>query len=380
MLQHNRLRVLLASPSDVAAEREAADQIVKEINNTLPSSAAGLELLRWETHTVPEFGTDAQDAVNRQIGDDFDIFVGLLWTRFGTPTPRARSGTEEEFRRALARQRKHPETRVLFYFKTANIPYDADLTQMELVRRFRASIQDKGLVRTYDSLEDFEQNLRMALTRFALAAGGTAGDSHVETHPTDNHEEDAEEAGLFDLVDQANESLSQVSAITSDLFDGITELNTRTVGATDELKTLDMANTQAAKRARRVVNSLGEFMGTYAARLEGQLAPFREANARAFGAIQGLAEIAPDFGESATEAMRDNQQNVQMLKAALIEAQNSMDKMRGTIENQPRVTTAFNRSKRRLGAALRNLSQEMSNVIGLASEAEMLIADVLRDD
>ena len=62
-----------------------------------------LDLLRWETHTRPGIGQSAQDVINPQIGDDYDIFLGMFGIRFGTPTREWQSGTEEEFRRALSR-------------------------------------------------------------------------------------------------------------------------------------------------------------------------------------------------------------------------------------------------------------------------------------
>lgn len=55
----------------------------------------------FETDIMPGFGSDPQAVINEQINDDFDIFVGLLKGKFGTPTPRAGSGTEEEFRRDM---------------------------------------------------------------------------------------------------------------------------------------------------------------------------------------------------------------------------------------------------------------------------------------
>ncbi|MYD31374.1 MAG: DUF4062 domain-containing protein, partial [Nitrospira sp. SB0661_bin_20] len=62
-----------------------------------------MDVVRWETRTTPGFGKDPQDVINKQISDAYDIFIGIMWTRFGTPTPRAGSGTEEEFLRAYDR-------------------------------------------------------------------------------------------------------------------------------------------------------------------------------------------------------------------------------------------------------------------------------------
>src|SRR5687768_17874850 len=40
-----------------------------------------LELVSWETHTYPAFGDDAQAVINDQIADDYDISIGIMWTR-----------------------------------------------------------------------------------------------------------------------------------------------------------------------------------------------------------------------------------------------------------------------------------------------------------
>lgn len=100
------LSVFVASPEDVADERECLEGVIRELNLQWTSRCVRLELVRWETHAYPGVGSDPQEVINEQIGDDYDIFLGLLWKRFGTATPRAGSGTEEEFNRAFARHGK----------------------------------------------------------------------------------------------------------------------------------------------------------------------------------------------------------------------------------------------------------------------------------
>ncbi len=97
-----KIRIFLASPGDVRAEREQLAKVVqKELNTTLsvlaPEKGIVVELVRWETHVHPGLGRDAQDVVSQQIGE-YDIFLGIMWRRFGTKTKVAASGTEEEFR------------------------------------------------------------------------------------------------------------------------------------------------------------------------------------------------------------------------------------------------------------------------------------------
>src|SRR4051794_11197900 len=90
----------VSSPGDVATERSVTPRIVSELNGVyLQATGHILWPLMWETMSGG-LGEDPQAVINRQT-PDYDIFVGIVWSRFGTPTKRAGSGTEEEFDRAL---------------------------------------------------------------------------------------------------------------------------------------------------------------------------------------------------------------------------------------------------------------------------------------
>ena len=113
--------VLVASPSDLEPERNQLEDVVRELNLVWSRSfSLRLELVRWETHGYPGMGLDPQDVLNRELPDEPDIFIGLMWSRYGTETGRAGSGTEEEFRWALERYKQDPKSvRIMFYFKNA---------------------------------------------------------------------------------------------------------------------------------------------------------------------------------------------------------------------------------------------------------------------
>jgi len=119
---HTVLEVFIASPGDVAPEREVLESVVSEFNLTWGDRhQVRLELLKWETHSRPAMGEDAQDVINRQIRDGYDIFLGIMWGRFGTATARADSGTEEEFQRAYDRLKNGDRVQIMLYFKDAGI-------------------------------------------------------------------------------------------------------------------------------------------------------------------------------------------------------------------------------------------------------------------
>jgi len=161
-------KIFLASPGDTQEERKAAEDVVNEINKgSGPRDNYRLELLKWETDTYSSIGEDGQDVINKQIGSDYQVFVGVMWKKFGTPTKRAGSGTEEEFQLAYERYDKKKDINIMFYFNSSPIPQDADFIQAQKVKDFKSRIQDLGVYhKSFDSTKDFEKHLRMDLQRY----------------------------------------------------------------------------------------------------------------------------------------------------------------------------------------------------------------------
>src|ERR1041385_4193658 len=94
-MQH--VRVFISSPGDVPEERDVVSMVVDELRRLFGKvQQVEIEAVRWETHAWPDVGAP-QEVINRQIGE-YDVFIGVMWKRFGTPTKRADSGTAEEFR------------------------------------------------------------------------------------------------------------------------------------------------------------------------------------------------------------------------------------------------------------------------------------------
>ena len=122
--QEHVFSVFVASPGDVEAERDCLEEIIRELNIAWSRELGiRLELIRWETHAYPGIGDDAQAVINAQIPTDYDLFIGIMWCRYGTPTGRAGSGTIEEFQRAKNRYDAEPSSiQLMFYFKDAPIP------------------------------------------------------------------------------------------------------------------------------------------------------------------------------------------------------------------------------------------------------------------
>lgn len=160
------VKVFVASPGDVQSERQQLSKIVEELNSTLcQGKNIVLQLVKWETDCYPAMGRP-QSEINKQIGQ-YDIFVGIMWKRFGTPTGRAKSGTEEEFRHAYSTWQKSKAPHILFYFcKTPFMPQSREeVKQIGKVIDFRDEVSKKGLVWDYVDSNDFPNVVRPHLAR-----------------------------------------------------------------------------------------------------------------------------------------------------------------------------------------------------------------------
>jgi hypothetical protein len=172
-----KLTIFLASPGDVATERRLVEQVVEEVNR-LPGPGGGvvLQVVRWEKDTFPGYGADAQSLVNAQIAqmEQYDLFVGIMWNRVGTRTPRASSGTIEEFERAVDARKRSGRPEIWFYFRTspATLNTAEQLDQRRQVIEFKARVRGNGMPWDYDSPTKFKDLFRGHLLRWLSSRTG----------------------------------------------------------------------------------------------------------------------------------------------------------------------------------------------------------------
>lgn len=152
--------IFLASPADMLGEREVVRSVVRELNRTWSRRTdVYFEVVGWEE--VPSgIGSDPQEVVNLSIGDDYDVFLGLMGRRLGSLTNRAASGTVEEYERALNRWRLNPDlVELKFYFlENAGSLAGANAEELALVEEFRERLARDGVFYRF-----FENESELAL-------------------------------------------------------------------------------------------------------------------------------------------------------------------------------------------------------------------------
>ena len=164
--QMNVLRVFLASPSDLEAEREATKEMVDRLNRTIRVTGWTVELLGWEDH-LPAYGRP-QAQFNEDV-DTCDLFLGILWRRWGSPSGRSKSGFEEEFERAISRRQKSESPEIWIYFKRVDDTSDPG-EQLQQVLAFREKIkrQHELLFAQFDDTSEWAIVCHDALLQYVL--------------------------------------------------------------------------------------------------------------------------------------------------------------------------------------------------------------------
>jgi hypothetical protein len=149
-------RVFIASPSDVLLEREITRNVLEQWNS-INSEREKIVLvpIGWETNAAPEMGRPAQDYINMDILDTCDVVIGIFWTRAGTPTRNAASGSIEEI------LRESPKRRItMLYFSNKPIPpsrVDTDQT-LELIK-FKNKVKKLSYYDVFEDEKDLESKL-----------------------------------------------------------------------------------------------------------------------------------------------------------------------------------------------------------------------------
>lgn len=153
-------RALVASPSDCTHERKIIPEVIAAWNAVHSlSSATIIEPVLWETHSRPGMGNRPQEVINQQLVTNCDLVIGAFWTRLGTPTGVAESGTAEEIEHF--REAGKP---VLLYFSSAPVvPESLDAEQYKALTEYKERLGQQGLYFKYEMLSEFRELLQRHL-------------------------------------------------------------------------------------------------------------------------------------------------------------------------------------------------------------------------
>lgn len=359
------LNVLIASPGDVNEEREIIQKVINEIN-LIWSKNKNLRLnpLCWEKNAYPDIGDDPQDVINKQFQDDYDIFIGVLWSRFGTPTGRANSGTEEEFDRAYAKYQKNPSSiKIMLYFKDSPIPFrEIDPDQIKLLNNFKKKVKNNLLFFEFTQPDEFRNLLLRHLSQHLNDWGtkwgivdGNYNDPNLDkvTKEQGYFQYFNEEDGYFDIVEKTGIGIKKGTESANKIRGLLENYNKKISNNLDALNTYKAANKFVDEGfLKRNVNNAAMYMDELREGLEIELSIYEENFKINIEGIRHAAMFLLDAKFISPQQLENTVKLLVTYKSTFSGLLPLIERASSSISNQKRLTTKFNKAKKQLVSTL----------------------------
>lgn len=382
--QIDLVKVFVASPSDVADERAIVKEIIEEFNALNGQLfKVRCEFLGWDTHSFAAFGNDGQDVINKQISE-YDIFIGIMWSKIGTATPRASSGTIEEFEIALDKHKSSPYgLSGGFYFKSDDIPQDklTNPYDYQAVLKFRKEVEKNGLYKQFNS-SSFEKFFRSEFNRIitdylnksrkkkeeqvlnlSTSSSIKQTSSQLSDGQADVSRADDENLQLLDYRVQLDDGFAAVNSATLLINDAILLLNDKMTNNSTKLTKLNSSGKFDTKKAYEIVGEVADQFDDFSRVVEEQMPIIKNKFSTALNASTAIQIYILENDGEKSETFSDNQKASQLLQAELIGTRESMQSFTDSIESIPPLSSKMMKSRNRILGSLRSLDEAFSNNI-----------------
>lgn len=161
MIRPYALKVFIASPGDVVKERDIIEASCNKWTRTHGTTRnVVLQPIRWESDLPATSHVVPQDLINKELLEDCDILIALLWSRAGTATQSYPSGTFEEIARFI---RSKKPVLLYFYGKPVN-PLNIDANQLKTVQTLKDQYKTSLIYKTVAIKSELESALEQDLT------------------------------------------------------------------------------------------------------------------------------------------------------------------------------------------------------------------------
>ena len=149
-----KYKLLISCPGDVEEDIKIIEKVIKKFNRTTGKKInVKINTVFWKKNSYAQLGNSPQEILNEQFVNDCDFMVAIFWTRFGTPTDKYGSGTEDEIYNLLGQKKQ-----VFLYFSDRKInPEKIDNDQYTKLLDFKNKINKNGIYFTYKSSEELEK-------------------------------------------------------------------------------------------------------------------------------------------------------------------------------------------------------------------------------
>ncbi|MEP5253500.1 MAG: hypothetical protein ABJQ39_00445 [Winogradskyella arenosi] len=380
-----QINLFISCPGDIIDEINSIEVIVKEINKTFGKIGNfTIQIVHWNEDTYTDIGEDGQDIINNQI--DYDILIGILWMRLGTPTKRDKSGTVEEINRAI----KNTEKQQLIYFKTAPPSNLNSINTSELneVMEFKNELSNKILYKEFESIDKFETLFRLNLSnlikdKFIDEQKPIQKPTEIISPKTDDKYQNIvslideienstkggfEGVDIFDISEKGHESFDKITGNLNNLTGYLNKLTDNLNKGTTEINQANNLKDTRLKlsRAKKVVNRLSKELDDFNDEVNSELPEFSE-NLKEVGKTTSDLLLTLRSYDKSDE--NEIEANALAFRDAMESSMNSTANMLTEVMKWPPINLKFNTSKRNTEITIKDLMKEIMFGLKLIDEA-----------
>lgn len=204
------IKVFIASPGDVSAQRDEVERLIWNWNNEHTDvTNVVLMPIRWENNSIASYAIDqdGQAVINEQILKSSDILIAIFGNRIGTRTKNNKSGTVEEINVFY----EHHSRGVGIFFVDAKTPDELlDERKMVLLYKKYLSKNERGLYQTYD-----ERKIRHFISKQVHELMGSSVDN--KGRESDDEKESSLQNIFDDLIFDYDEQLFFIFTVEKEL-------------------------------------------------------------------------------------------------------------------------------------------------------------------
>lgn len=315
-----------------------------------------------------------------------------MWKKFGTPTSRAGSGTEEEFNIAYE---KHVETKgatkIMLYFSDKPIaPKDIDIEGISKINNFRAKAEKLGILHwSFNSESQLEnilkghlinqvKDVKKELDNHVQEGSGVQIEDKSMMHVPVGHEDVDEEMGYLDLMELFLDNMAQVRVVMVNMGSHVEELGEQMAIKTNKIDIINKSPNKSPHSYRLLIDRSAGDINNYVQLTNVELLRYRElftTGIDAFSNVLILMEI--NKGEIDLSELEGLLEEIIGAKINIGELAQSVVGFRDTMAKWPSVSKTLSRANKILRSTLTELIKEFTDSEALLGQLQETVERLL---
>ena len=367
-----RVKVFISCTSEIEAEIDIINLVIEDIIKTSgKKDGFTIESLNWNKDVYSSRGKEVQEVVNNQV-EDYDLLIGILWKRAGTPTKKYKSGTIEEISRAI----KNNKNALVYFNKQSPVDInEIDPEQLQIIKEFKKTLTNEGfLYKEYNSNKHFESLIKVDLYNIIhdRILNDKKLESQLETteisvvddkysHVYDALNFDDNEIindNFFDLIDKGHSQMEILEPCMNDISAIFEDFNENINIHSEKINVFNNISDNRARKSKieKVIDDVTSLLKSFNASIEPKSFVFEETFPEFGNTYSSLSII---LSNSESEDISEMKKAALSFKETVEFSLNSFVNLLKTLKTLPAFNRKFNEAKNETQLIIKKITKSM---------------------